>query len=266
MNGSELRCTNGPTGANPVRKSDAPRAESRVWVGVDHGSWHLFLSPLPRTSTSWATTTAKTTEQLRISMSNEQISDLKRKAKQGSADAQYNLGVLYANGHGVPQGYGTARQWYEKAAAQGHASAQYNLGVLYEKGQGVPQDYGTARRWWEQAAAKGDAMAQTNLGALYTNGQGVPRDYGTARRWWEQAAAKGDAMAQTNLGALYANGQGVPQDYVRAYMWYNLAAAHTLGTGDKLGADDRDVVARRMTPAQIAEAKKLAQKWKPKTP
>ena len=163
-------------------------------------------------------------------MSNEQISDLKRKAKQGSADAQYNLGVLYANGHGVPQGYGTARQWYEKAAAQGHASAQYNLGVLYEKGQGVPQDYGTARRWWEQAAAKGDAMAQTNLGALY------------------------------------ANGQGVPQDYVRAYMWYNLAAAHTLGTGDKLGADDRDVVARRMTPAQIAEAKKLAQNWKPKTP
>jgi hypothetical protein len=79
-------------------------------------------------------------------------------------------------------------------------------------------------------------------------------------------AEQGSADAQYNLGVLYANGQGVPQDYVRAYMWYNLAAAHSLGTGDKLGADDQDVVARRMTPAQIAEAKKLAQKWKPKTP
>ena len=47
---------------------------------------------------------------------------------------------MYANGQGVPQDYGKARQWYEKAAAQGLAAAQGNLGVMYANGHGVPQD------------------------------------------------------------------------------------------------------------------------------
>jgi TPR repeat protein len=51
-------------------------------------------------------------------------------AEQGDADAQYRLGVLYANGYGVPKDYVQARQWYEKAAAQGNTIAQYNLGRL----------------------------------------------------------------------------------------------------------------------------------------
>ena len=65
--------------------------------------------------------------------------------------------------------------------------------------------------------------------------------------------------AQFNLGAMYANGQGVPQDYVRAHMWFNLSAAQ----GNQGAAKNRDIAARRMTPAQIAEAQKLAREWKP---
>jgi hypothetical protein len=49
-------------------------------------------------------------------------------AEQGIADAQFNLGQLYANGQGVPQDYVRARQWYEKAAVQGEVLAQFNLG------------------------------------------------------------------------------------------------------------------------------------------
>ena len=79
-----------------------------------------------------------------------------------------------------------------------------------------------------------------------------------ARQWYEKAAAQGYAEAQVNLGVLHANGDGVPQDYVRAYMWYNLAAAHSPGTAQKLAADSRDEVAGRMTPAQVADAQKLA--------
>ena len=55
------------------------------------------------------------------------------------------------------------------------------------------------------------------------------------------------------------NGQGVPQDYVRAYMWNNLAAAHLTGDEQKPAAENRDKVASRMTPAQIAEAQRLSQ-------
>jgi len=108
-------------------------------------------------------------------------------------------------------------------------------------------------------AAQGNAWAQHNLGVLYDNGRGVPQDYVKARGWYEKAAAQGNAWAQHNLGALYDNGRGVPQDYVKAYMWLDLAAAQLTSNGKKLAVDNRDDAARRMTPAQIAEAQRLSQ-------
>jgi uncharacterized protein len=81
-----------------------------------------------------------------------------------------------------------------------------------------------------------------------------------AATWYRRAADQGEPWAQTNLGVKYARGQGVPQDYVTAYMWFDLSAAQ----GDKDAVIDRDAAARRMTPAQIADAQKRAQEWKPK--
>jgi len=189
---------------------------------------------------------------------------VEKSAAQGNAKAQSSLGVLYVKGWGVPQNDATARDWFEKSAAQGYAVGQHNLGNMYASGRGVPQDYVTAREWFEKSAAQDYSMAQYNLGSLYANGQGVTQDYGKARQWFEQAAAQGYADAQSNLGWLYATGQGVPQDYVRAYMWDSLAAAHSKGDVQKSAANNRDKVAQRMTPAQIAEAQKLAREWTPK--
>jgi hypothetical protein len=141
-----------------------------------------------------------------------------------------------------------------KQAAQGDVDAQFSLGTMYEEGKIVPQDLGKARWWFEKAAAQGDAQAQTSLGTLYVAGRGVPLNFVQARQWWEQAAAQGDAEAQNKLGVLYDSGHGVPQDDVRAYMWYSLAVGHA-----KYAAGNRDSIARRMTPAQIAEAQRLAQ-------
>jgi uncharacterized protein len=141
-----------------------------------------------------------------------------------------------------------------EGASRGDAESQTKLGFLYDNGLGVPQDYAKARQWYEQAAAQGESYAQLNLGLLYDNGWGVPQDYAMARRWWELAAAQGNAAAQINLGLLYANGQGVPQNDVKAYIWWDLAAV-----GSKDAAGNRDKVSRRMTPAQIAEAQRLAQ-------
>ena len=61
-------------------------------------------------------------------------------AEQGNASAQSNLGVMYANGYGLPQDYKQAVKWYRLAAEQGNARAQSNLGAMYEAGKGVPQD------------------------------------------------------------------------------------------------------------------------------
>jgi TPR repeat protein len=65
--------------------------------------------------------------------------------------------------------------------------------------------------------------------------------------------------AQYNLGVMHNNGEGVPQDYVQAHMWWNLAAV----SGDEDAIGNRNIVAEDMTPAQLAEAQKLAREWKP---
>ncbi len=75
-------------------------------------------------------------------------------AEQGNAKAQYNLGLMYYNGEGVPQDYAEAVKWYRKAAEQGHAKAQLFLGNMYGNGQGVPQDYVQAYMWYILAASR----------------------------------------------------------------------------------------------------------------
>jgi uncharacterized protein len=132
---------------------------------------------------------------------------------------------------------------------------------MYFRGQGVSQDYATGMSWWRNAAEQGHVKAQFDLGILYENGQSAPRDYAAARSWYSRAAEQGDAAAQVNLGNMYGRGRSVPQDYVTAHMWFNLAAA----SGDKDAVENRDIVAAKMTPAQIAEAQKLAREWKPKS-
>ncbi len=90
-----------------------------------------------------------------------------------------------------------------------------------------------------------------------------------------------------NLGVKYGMGEGVPQDFVLAYMWIILGASRTQPPRpcdatdqielmvceafkpilDTFRADaiyNRDELARRMTPDQIAEAQRLAREWKPK--
>jgi uncharacterized protein len=87
------------------------------------------------------------------------------------------------------------------------------------------------------------------------------RDYATAARIIRPLAEQGDARAQYTLGVFYDNGLGVPQDRVTSYMWFDLSAAQ----GKEGAAAFRDLIARRMTPAQIAEAQKLAREKKPAT-
>ena len=126
-------------------------------------------------------------------------------------------------------------------------------------------DYATALREWRPLAEQGDALAQSVLGGMYEKGQGVPQDYAEAVRWYRKAANQGNALGQFNLGVMYGKGQGVPQDYVQAHMWSNLAASRfSPGTDHAKAVKHRDIFAQLMTPAQIAEAQRLAREWKPK--
>ena len=83
-------------------------------------------------------------------------------------------------------------------------------------------------------------------------------DYATALRIYRSMADQGRADAQSNLGSMHAEGEGVPRDFVQALMWFTLSAAQN----HKDGVENRDRAAGLMSPAQIAEAQKLAGAWK----
>ena len=82
------------------------------------------------------------------------IADLRARAEQGNALAQFNLGVNYTSGEGVPQDDVEATRWFRLAAEQGHLGAQEFLGAKYWVGSGVPQDYVQAHMWLHLAASR----------------------------------------------------------------------------------------------------------------
>lgn len=125
---------------------------------------------------------------------------------------------------------------------------------MYDDGHGVTQDYAEAVKWYRKAAEQGYALAQYNLGAMYGNGNGVTQDYAEAVKWLRKAAEQGYASAQFYLGVGYYKGEGVIQDNVYAHMWWNIAAS----LGDADASKNRDIVAKKMTAEQLAEAQRLA--------
>lgn len=172
-------------------------------------------------------------------------------AKPAWADDLEDANIAYKRGDFL-----TALRLLRPLAEQGNAGAQFNLGASYFKGEGVAQDHEQAEKWFRLAAQQGYVNAQSSLGVLYL----IRNDFKGALPWVQLSADHGYPPSQGNLGIMYANGQGVAKDYVRAHMWFGLAAAQ----GDTDAANNRNSVAKLMTPAQIARAQKLAQEWKPK--
>jgi TPR repeat protein len=135
-------------------------------------------------------------------------------------------------------------------------AGDFNTGLTaYQK-----KDYSAAAKEWRPLAEKGDAPSQFNLGLLYVDGLGVPQDYNQALTWFERSAQQDYEKAQLNLGAMYGGGRGVKRDYIQAYKWLNVCAAK----GDQKCVAQRDLVAQKLKPKQLATAQRLASEFKPK--
>lgn len=188
----------------------------------------------------------------------DKLDQLRKDAEAGKAQAQFSLGVMYANGRGVEKDYAEAVKWYRKAADQGYASAQSNIGLMYDFGEGMERDYAVAVKWYRKAAEQGHAKAQNALGSMYNDGHGVEKDYAEAVKWYRNAAERGFAVAQSHLGLMYQYGHGVEKDYVDAYAWFNLAAAN----GHEEAGENRNALEKQMSPQQIADAQKRTKELK----
>lgn len=220
----------------------------------------------------------------------------KAAAESGQPEAQFDLGLLYAQGLGVDRDLTEAANWYRKAAEQGNAQAEFALGQMYSRGWGVPRNVTDAMRWMEMAndpasdgpptdwdrvegygveqdqkqaaywyqlaAEKGHPEAEYNLARLYATGQGVPRDQEQALRWVRAAASQGYAPAQARFGLRYSTGNGIGQDHRLAYFWLTLAYLH----GDKSQEKLRAAEAAKLSPEVVTATEQSAQAWKPHLP
>lgn len=87
-------------------------------------------------------------------------------AQRGHAEAQYNLGWLYANGNGMNVDPELAMHWWKAAADQGHADAQFAIGLSLTTGEGGDRDLEQATGWFIRAARQGHRDARDILGRL----------------------------------------------------------------------------------------------------
>ena len=152
--------------------------------------------------------------------------------------------------------YAKAIALWRPLADAGVAAAQQHIGIMYAEGKGVPQDDAEAAKWLARAAEQGDALAQYDLGASFAQGTGVKQDAELAAKWFRRAANQGMAIAQLNLGLLYASGNGVPKDPVEAMKWIDLSV-YGLPAGGIRSDAARALgdLSAGMTSDQILEAK-----------
>jgi hypothetical protein len=141
----------------------------------------------------------------------------------------------------------------QSLAEEGIPVALFSLGTLYEHGYCVQKDGFKATSLYQRAAERGSAQAKYQLGSMQT-------DCAQKINWWEQAAEQGYGDAQANLARLYLKGcRGLSKDSMRALMWYTTWHLTHLPQG--IAPHELDEFRRGMTPAQIAEAERLAHEW-----
>ena len=149
---------------------------------------------------------------------------LLKRAEEGDAEAQNELGDCYYYGKKVEEDEEQAFIWYKKAAEQGHADAEYSLGWCYEYGEGVEKDEKKAFDCYVRSSGKGCVTAQFRIGSCYENGVGVSEDLKQAFCWYRKAAENGNADAQYSLGWCYEYGEGIAKNDQQAFKWYKKSA------------------------------------------
>ncbi len=135
------------------------------------------------------------------------------------------------------------------AASEKEIEAQFEEGVAANKAG----DYEAAMAAWLPLAEDGDPFAQFNIGIMYRQGNGVEQNDREAVRWYRAAAEQGHGNAQFNLAYMYATGKGVTKDNLQSHMWFSMAAS----SETPRAAITRDKVAKRLTPEELAESKRL---------
>ena len=153
------------------------------------------------------------------------VKKLHEAAKDGNAEAQFDLANRYMFGEGIKMDTDMALMLYREAAGNGHVEAQFTLGSLYEDMPGLCFVSETeALEMFHKAADQGHIEAQFQLGRCYSQYFFSELNRDEAYKWFKIAAAQEHAEAQFELGKCYYEGGGVAQNKVEAANLYRKAA------------------------------------------
>ncbi|HEV3074587.1 MAG TPA: hypothetical protein VHB47_09240 [Thermoanaerobaculia bacterium] len=202
----------------------------------------------------------------------------RKAAEQGYLPAQIEMAITYQTGmDGVTANQAAALFWHRRAAEQGFVDSQLFVGDAYAEGKGVTRDDAEAVSWYLMALGRGDGWAEYELGRMIEAGRGVAKDEGKAAQLYRTAADLNQPLAQLALARLQVQGSSIVRNPTCAYLWYSLVVKY----GDKVrkllpppkpgaaepnpillpleqAAEERDALARTLTPSELAEGKRLA--------
>jgi len=168
------------------------------------------------------------------------------------AFADFEKGIAAYQANDLPLAY---KEFYA-SAKEGHADSQFNVALMYEQGIGVAKDETEAVIWYQKSALQGTAAAQFNLAVLYENGRGTQVDFGKANEWYRKASAQGDALAIGNLGMLYVRGQGVKENKIAGLALLLVSATQDNSSANNAKRNASSV--RGLTAEMVAAAQALS--------
>jgi len=159
------------------------------------------------------------------------------------------------------QHYHEALAEFERLAAGGDSVAQLYAGLMHDNGLGTAKNEVRAFYWYMQAAKQAQPRAEFNVADMLYHGNGTRQDRHAAMAWYERSANHGFAEAQYRWGLELQSGRYVPKDLAAAFMWLAIAANQDVDGGMAPAIQARDDLARRLTPAQMTQARHKIRVW-----
>ncbi len=156
--------------------------------------------------------------------------------------------------------------WLLRAAEAGSAQAAFNVGVMYERGFVVERDSSRAVEWYRKAADGNMPAAKHNLALLLRDGKGAPRDAKRAIELLRSATRQGMAASMFSLGDMYERGDAGSKDAAAALGWFTIAAEfeRQINRGEdtplaKSAEQRSQALLRVLTPSELQRAQQLGQ-------
>ncbi|MDC0933228.1 tetratricopeptide repeat protein [Arcobacteraceae bacterium] len=148
---------------------------------------------------------------------NKAIKLYKSSAREGSDEANFELGKIYYLKEYNNRDLSIAYNYFKKASDYGHVKARYNLAVILGQSKFKKHSYKDSYELFYSLAKQDYANAQYKVGIYLLYGIGVEKDYTMARAWLERAYFENKyAIASCGIASIYANGLGVIQNLGRA--------------------------------------------------